>query len=75
MVNDDTKLFPIQAEDGRNQGRASTIPWWLAEIAYKEYSRRFGDDQSLECLAGRGGFGRKELVVLLRGKLLETGIS
>lgn len=56
--------FPIQ-RDGMEP--ATTIPWWLAEIAYREYSKRFGNQQSLERLHDRGGFGRAELVALLRG--------
>jgi len=59
----DTRPFPIQIERG---GDGSTIPWWLAEVAYKSYARCFGRDQSLERLAERGGFGRDELVGLIR---------
>lgn len=70
---DDTRPFPIQ--QGRHtrdeQGAvfipgASTIPWWLAEIAYDYYSKKFGNSQSLERLAERGGFGRDELVMFIR---------
>lgn len=70
----DNRPFPIQG--GHNWGRDKsscpvvrflpcTIPWWLAEEAYKVYSRKFGTSQSLERLAERGGFGREELVWLL----------
>lgn len=45
-----------------------TIPWWLAEIAYKQYSKLYGTQQSLERLHERGGFGREELMSLLRGE-------
>ncbi len=62
----DTRPFPIQS-DGRD-AEASTIPWWLAEIAYKQYVKQFGSQQSLKRLAERGGFGREELVMLLAGK-------
>jgi len=55
------KLFPIQAEDGKSK---TFIPWWLAEIAYKYYTCK--SSQSLERIADRGGFGRQELVALLR---------
>jgi hypothetical protein len=44
----------------------SKVPWWLAEIAYEGYVARFGDRQSLEMLAERGGFGRNELVMFIR---------
>lgn len=60
MPNDDTRPFPILTEYGDKN--RSTIPWWLAEEAYKEYK----DDQPLEMIAQRGGFGRYELLKLLR---------
>lgn len=60
---DDIRPFPIQ-NDGRD-AKESTIPWWLAEIAYVEYVKQFGKTQTLERLAERGGFGREELVTLL----------
>lgn len=69
----DIRPFPIQRgqpyrdETGKLVYPArSTIPWWLAEEAYKHYSKMFGTEQSLERLAQRGGFGRFELLVLLR---------
>lgn len=75
-VADDNRPFPIQQGYKHDASGAisrpvtlygpSTIPWWLAEIAYKYYSERFGTTQSLERLAERGGFGREELLVLLR---------
>lgn len=73
MNVDDTKPFPIQAEYRRNPKTGymehlpgSSIPWWLAEEAYAYYSKCFGTSQSLETLAARGGFGRTELLMLLR---------
>lgn len=65
---DDTRPFPIQSEDfRRNEGRLtqSTIPWWLAEIAYDYYHLCY-PGQTLERLAERGGFGRDEVVKLIR---------
>ena len=69
----DTRTFPIQMgesvladEGGRYFEPPTRVPWWLAEIAYAAYSARYGDDQSLEELAERGGFGRKELVSLIQ---------
>ncbi len=77
----DTRPFPIQGEhkdengvfirsaDGRaKELLPCTVPWWLAEIAYEEYSRRYGTSQSLEQLAERGGFGRWELLLYLEPK-------
>ena len=62
------KNFPIQAEflPAGKKLAATEIPWWLAEIAYERYVELYGNQQSLERLAERGGFGRKELLVLLR---------
>lgn len=44
-----------------------TIPWEVAEAAYRQYSAWFSNGQSLERLAQRGGFGRDELLMLLAG--------
>ena len=71
----DSRSSACSAEDCnrpcRVQGRfqkypASAIPWWLAEIAYEEYARRYGNLQTLERINERGGFGREELVSLIR---------
>lgn len=74
-MTDDARTFPIQGGYIEKNARSiygwgklpqkSTIPWWLAEIAYAEYSRRYGCSQSLERMAERGGFGREELLALL----------
>jgi hypothetical protein len=66
---DDTRPFPIQ---GSYPQKRSTVPWWLAEIAYEGYARAFPSsarEQSLERLAARGGFGRQEFVALIKGTL------
>lgn len=76
-MNNDNRLFPIQGgtywdEEKKEWKRpikryqSCTIPWWLAEEAYKHYSKLYGKSQSLERLAERGGFGRNELLRLLR---------
>lgn len=72
-MNDDTRVFPIQAgesyidKDGRRiYPQPCKIPWWLAEEAYIYYSAKYGIQQSLERLAERGGFGREELLMFLR---------
>lgn len=65
-MHTDDRPFPIQAE-GYSHPR-STIPWWLAEIAYRGYAKKFPGSammQSLEQLKERGGFGRQELLYLL----------
>lgn len=57
--------FPIQG--------GSSIPWSDAEQAYKYYVSRFGNSQSLERLAERGGFGTLEFCILYLGlKPFET---
>lgn len=64
---DDTRPFPIQGDFGPPRHQSSTIPWWLAEEAYKIYHHHFASsNQSLQRLADRGGFGRQELLMLLR---------
>lgn len=51
------RTFPIQ--------RFGSIPRWIAERAYIEYARRYGNRQSLDRLAERGGFGIAEMDELL----------
>lgn len=67
---DDTRPFPIQISyTGPYKGcKPCTIPWWLAEVVYAEYAKRFGTSQSIERLAERGGFGRNEVIKLLKGE-------
>jgi hypothetical protein len=74
MVKDDILPFPIQGNwKIQNQFSSCTIPWWLAEIAYEHYVKLFGTSQSLKKLAERGGFGRDELLMLLRKEELSDG--
>lgn len=75
-IDDDARPFPIRAARSCRDAagavfypRKSTIPWWLAEQAYAYYAERFGNQQSLERIAERGGFGRQELVCLLRREI------
>lgn len=56
------EMFPIMEDHPRPR---TYIPWWLAEIAYENYNCK--SQQSLERIAERGGFGREELVALIRG--------
>lgn len=72
----DDHPFPVMAEQTRDStGRvvhlpATTVPWWLASEAYEHYREVFGDPQPLERIADRGGFGRWELLALLRRRVL-----
>ena len=71
--------FPIQGgtyrdEDGKykrpiKEYPQTTVPWWIAQEAYKYYASKFGTGQSMERLAERGGFGRDELLMLLRKEI------
>ncbi len=51
------RKFPLLGE----KGNVGSIPWWIAEQAYIGYANKYGDQQSLERLAERGGFGISEL--------------
>lgn len=81
------RMFPLQTSRTAPAGPLS-IPWSVAEKAYGEYARRYGKGQSLEHLAGRGGFGwcemddfhpgwRKEVdeITRLRSALEEVGVG
>lgn len=62
------KQFPIQ----RSYSKSVTayrllIPWSVAELAYSVYASRYGNGQTLERLAERGGFGPEEMDDLLPG--------
>ena len=53
------KPAPVQAT------RAGRVDRRIAEVAYRDYARRYGRDQTLERLLERGGFSWGELVFLL----------
>ena len=61
------RRFPIQGHTehpevgGRVDVPPMTVPWIVGEIAYNEYARRYGRQQSLERLAERAGFGQSEM--------------
>lgn len=71
FFNNLEKSFPIQSDSYRSKNGKmihcppTSIPWWLAEIVYTAYSKKFGNSQSIERLAERGGFGIYELIYLL----------
>jgi len=68
------KTSPIQKGYGESN---TSIPYEVAEEAYKEYSAQYGKQQTLERLNERGGFGFAELSILLyeRIKRLESQVS
>ena len=43
-----------------------TLPWWLHELIYAGYHRLYGNAQTAERLAERGGFETWEALTLLR---------
>lgn len=53
------KRFPIQD--------VGTVSWAAAEHAYRNYVRHYGNDQSLERIAQRGGFALGEFADLFFG--------
>ncbi len=71
----DIDPFPIQADHlDRTEFPACSIPNWLATLAHREYTRR-GHNQSAQDIARRGGFGRAELVALIRGEYTAEGLG
>ena len=69
----DDRPFPMQLPRD-HEGLPRSIPWWIADRAYREYSRRFGTEQTLERLAERGGFGWVELGWFLAEDLLRHNL-
>lgn len=53
LVENQMRKFPVM--------KFGHIPMWLAEKAHSQYVYRFGNDQSLERLGERGGFGIEEM--------------
>ena len=49
--------FPLLSE----KGICGSVFWWVAEQAYITYASKYGNEQSLERLAERGGFGISEM--------------
>ena len=64
------KTFPIQHPWKGTLPLPLTVPWHIAEEAYKEYKAQFGDQQSLERLRERGGFGWIEIIYLLFDRIV-----
>lgn len=61
--NDYPNRVPLQLRI--NPHESPTIPEPIARLAYEEYSRRMGTDQSFERIHQRGGFGYTEVISLL----------
>lgn len=57
--------MPVQVGTFHRPGVRTTVPTPIAEMAYAEYARQYGTDQSFERLHQRGGFGVIELMTLL----------
>lgn len=56
---------PVQVGTFHRPGVRTSVPTPIAEMAYAEYVRQYGNDQSFERLHQRGGFGVIELMALL----------
>lgn len=73
----ETKTFPLQQQhlwtrDPKTRAMPKDVgpfrvPWALAELAYREYQRRYSNDQTMERLAERQGFVIDEFAELLLG--------
>ena len=64
------RRFPIMSDVGeprKTRRSHAPIPWAVAERAYAAYSARYGNDQTLERMAERGGFGCGEMDMLAPG--------
>lgn len=66
----DNRPFPIVRAPNMIDTVPRSIPWWVAQVAHRQYVREYGNIQSLERLAERGGFHWTEL-----GMLLAAGIA
>jgi len=57
---------PVQGEPLRRPRRApGTIDWAEHEEVWRAYSAKYGESQSAERIAERGGFGYDEIALLL----------
>lgn len=56
---------PVQGDLGPDGTPAGTISWGEHVLAWEAYARKYGKDQSAECIAERSGFSYEELVMFL----------
>lgn len=53
------RTFPIQSDTTKERPfenlPSSTVPWWLAEVAWSVYESKYGESQTMERMAERGG--------------------
>jgi len=66
---DSGRRFPMQG--------GPSIPWSLAKAIYAGYSSKYGEGQSLERLAERGGFGWAEVEIFYKenGEIIDAAIG
>ena len=57
------KTFPVQYDSVRDRSRrtALAVPWQIGVQAWEQYAKRYGQMQSAERIAERGGFGESEM--------------
>lgn len=60
------RTFPIQFERGA-AAHPREVPWSVAERAYSAYASKWGQGQTIERLAERGGFAPSEMDMFLPG--------
>lgn len=65
----DERLAPVQGDHRIPRGQPGreygTIAWEEHVRAWEAYAKRYGNDQSAERLAERGGYGYRELIMFL----------
>lgn len=69
------RMFPVFSQQAGGALPGGYIPWWLAECAYKTYSWHYGESQSLEKIAARGGFEVGELGSFLSQPTGHEGVA
>ena len=53
--------FPVQRTPGRGVTGLLFVPWHIGAEAWEKYRGKYGNDQSAERIAQRGGFGEEEM--------------
>ncbi len=72
-VGEAKRLFPVTSSKG-SEPHPTKIPWEVSDLAYSVYKSRYGNDQSLEKLANRGGFSAREMDSLLPDWRIRCGL-
>ena len=65
--SDPPRRANVQSEYRHRHLRGGSVPWAVHVQAFEVYRGKFGESQSAERIAERGGFGYRELQCLLAG--------